>query len=77
MTDDLAQRCVCAMHVITPDGVTLAAGQASLCVLGLIGYPRLAHIGTFPPFLWGVELGYRSVARNRLFFSRLLFRKTR
>jgi hypothetical protein len=72
MTDDLARRCVQAMHVITPDGETLAAGQASVCVLGLIGYPRVACVAGLPPFIWGVELGYWVVARNRIFFSRLL-----
>ncbi len=72
MTDDLARRCVHAMHVITPDGVTLAAGQASLCVLGLLGYPHLARVAGIPPFIWGVELGYWIVARNRVFFSRYL-----
>ena len=72
MTDALAQRCVRAMHVITPEGETLAAGRASVCILGLIGYPRIARVARLPPFVWGVELGYRIVARNREFLSRLL-----
>ena len=72
MTDELAQRCIRAMHVLTPDGETLAAGRASLCILSLVGYPRVAHIGGLPPFIWGVELGYWIVARNRIFFSQLL-----
>ena len=74
MTAALAQRCARAVHVITPEGLVLSAGRASLCVLGLIGYPRLARIGAIPPFIWLVELGYWIVARNRQFFSRFLFR---
>ena len=72
MTDDLAERCARAMHVLTPDGETLAAGRASLCVMGLIGYRRLARIGTLPPFIWAIEIGYWIVARNRRLFGRLL-----
>jgi uncharacterized membrane protein YdfJ with MMPL/SSD domain len=74
MTDELARRCARAAHVITPAGTILSAGRASLCVLGLIGYPRLARILAVPPFIWLVELGYWIVARNRHFFSRILFR---
>ena len=68
MTDELAERCRRAVHVITPAGQTLAAGRASVCVLGLIGYPRLARLAGRPPFIWAVELGYWMVARNRRFF---------
>ena len=68
MTDELAERCKRAVQVITPGGQTLAAGRASVCVLGLIGYPRLARLAGCPPFIWAVELGYWMVARNRRFF---------
>lgn len=69
MTDELAERCKRAVQVITPAGQTLAAGRASVCVLGLIGYPRLARLAGCPPFIWAVELGYWLVARNRRFFK--------
>jgi hypothetical protein len=52
----------------------LAAGRACLCVLRVIGYARLATLLSFPPFVWGIELGYWLVARNRRFFSRVFFR---
>lgn len=52
----------------------LSAGRASLCALTLIGYTRFASIFSFPPLVWGVELGYWIVARNRKFFGRFLFR---
>ena len=72
MTDALARHCATAVHVITAAGVVLSAGRASLCVLGLIGYPRLARVLAFPPLVWLVELGYWIVARNRRFFGRFL-----
>lgn len=57
------------MHVITPTGQTLAAGRASVCVLDVIGYPRLAYLAGLPPFIWAVELGYWIMARNRRLLS--------
>ena len=75
MTDALARRCARAVHVITPAGTILTAGRAGLCILGLIGYPRLARALAVPPLVWLVELGYWVVARNRGFFSRFLLRR--
>ena len=73
MTDSLARRCERAVQVVTPGGQVLSAGRASLYVLGKVGFPRLARVGRLPPFVWGVELGYWIVARNRQFFSKWLF----
>ena len=73
MTDSLARRCERAVHVLTPEGQVLSAGRASLYVLGKIGFPRLARVGGLPPFVWGVELAYWMVARNRRVFSRWMF----
>ncbi len=73
MTDSLARRCERAVQVVTPEGQILSAGRASLYVLGKVGFPRLARMGLLPPFVWGVELGYWVVARNRQFFSQWLF----
>ena len=74
MTDHLARRCERAVHVLTSEGKILSAGRASVYVLTQIGYPRLGRIGSLPPFIWIVELGYWLVARNRHVFSRWLFR---
>ncbi len=74
MTDALAVRCARAVQVITPDGTVLAAGRACLCLLRVIGYPRLALWLSLPPFIWAIELGYWVVARNRHVFSRFFFR---
>ena len=73
MTDSLARRCERSVYVITPGGQILSADRASLYVLGKVGFPHLARVGGLPPFLWGVELGYWIVARNRQFFSKWLF----
>jgi len=75
MTPELARACARAVHVVTPEGEVLRAGRASLYVLGRIGHPGLARILSLPPLVWAVELGYWLVARNRQFFSRLMFRR--
>ena len=74
MTDALAARCARAAHVGGPDGTVLAAGRASLFVLGQLGWPRLARVLGVPPLVWGVELGYWLVARNRHWLGRLVAR---
>lgn len=74
MTEDLARRCTRAAHVITPQGAVLSAGRASLCILRVLGYARVARVLSLRPLVWGIELGYWIVARNRRFFSRFLFR---
>jgi hypothetical protein len=40
-------------------------------VLERIGWPRIARLARLPPLVWIVEGGYRLVAANRPFFSRL------
>ena len=72
MTPELRDACRRAIHVLTADGQTLRAGRASLFVLGRVGFPVLARLLALPPLIWGVELGYRLVARNRSLVSRLL-----
>ena len=74
MTDSLAARCERAVHVLLPDGTTLAAGRACLFVLGHIGWCRLASILASRPLVWLVEAGYWLVARNRRRLGRLLSR---
>lgn len=65
MTDELAQRCRTAVHVLTPDGSMLSAGRACLYVLERLGWTTVARLGRLPPLIWAVELGYWLVARNR------------
>ena len=73
MTADLV-KCAHAAHVLRPDGSLLAAGRASLFVLGRLGWPRLAFVLGLPPFVWLVELGYWFVARNRSWLAGFLVR---
>jgi predicted DCC family thiol-disulfide oxidoreductase YuxK len=75
MTAELRAACARAFHVVTADGRVLRAGRAALYLLGRLGHPRWARLLALPPFLWAVELGYWLVARNRAFFSRLVFRR--
>jgi predicted DCC family thiol-disulfide oxidoreductase YuxK len=63
-----------AVHVYTADGRWLRGGRASLFVLEQIGWPRLARVARLPPLIWLVEAGYRLMADNRRFFSRLVWR---
>lgn len=76
MTPALAAACARAVHVRTIDGAWLRGGRACLFVLERIGFPRVARIARVPPLVWLVEAGYRVVAGNRPFFSRLLARRT-
>jgi len=76
MTPELRQACERALHVLTSAGETLKAGRGMLFILEQIGYRRLARLLRLPPFVWGVELGYRIVASNRTVFSRVLFRNS-
>jgi predicted DCC family thiol-disulfide oxidoreductase YuxK len=76
MTPELRAACRDAVHVRTADGRWLRAGRACLFVLERIGWPWVARVAAWPPFIWIVELGYRVVARNRPFFSRWLARRT-
>ena len=75
MTDELAQRCRTAVHVLTPEGHLLSAGRACLSVLERLGWPTLARVGRRPPLIWGVELGYCLVARNRSWLRSVLGRR--
>lgn len=63
-----------AMIVITEDGKQLTGGDAVLYVLQGVGWKApLMRILRKPPFIWAVNGGYRIVANNRQFFSRIFF----
>ena len=73
MSPAFADACERAMHVITKEGRVLRAGRASLFILDRLGWGPLARLLCLPPFVWGVELAYWLVARNRGLASRYLF----
>lgn len=75
MDEDLAHACSRAVHLRHPDGGLEQAGRACLRVLEIAGYRQTARLLRLPPLVWGVEVGYWLVARNRMLFSRLLFRR--
>ena len=74
MTEALAADCARAVHVVCRDGRVLRAGRAVLFVVADLRWPTICRVLSWPPFVWGVEVGYAIVARNRQFFSRFLFR---
>ncbi|MFT4977348.1 MAG: putative DCC family thiol-disulfide oxidoreductase YuxK [Myxococcota bacterium] len=61
------------MHIIMPDGTVLRAGYGTLVVLREVGWWWMAPF-MWPPLLWLVELGYQIIARNRILFSKVIFR---
>ena len=77
MTAGLYAACEFAVHLVKADGTILRAGRAVLFILANVGYRPLARLLSLPPFVWGVEVLYRLVARNRPFFAHFLFTKER
>ena len=76
MTAQLYERARQAVQVVLPDGRVLEAGAASIYILERIGYRRIAGAMKVRLFRGLVEWGYRRVANNRDFFSRIMFRNT-
>lgn len=65
MTPARYEACKRAIHVIMPDGRVLRAGRAAMELLKVMGLRTLGTIGSFPPMIWFIELGYWLIARNR------------
>ncbi|MFT4040401.1 MAG: DCC1-like thiol-disulfide oxidoreductase family protein [Thermomicrobiales bacterium] len=75
MTPALRQQAEHAVQVITSQGQQLSGGRAVLYALQVVGWrPALVRLAQRRPLVWGVELGYWIVARNRDRFSRVFFR---
>lgn len=72
MTPALRARAREAAQLIAPDGRRFEAGRACVETLSLLGWRRTARLLRKRPFLRLVETGYRSVARTRRFWARLL-----
>lgn len=76
MTPGLRAACEDALHVFQTDGTVLSGADAVLFVYEQLGW-RVAGVGRSAPVLPLMEAGYRVVARNRMLFSRVFFRKDR
>ena len=74
MTPELREACKRAMHIIKRDGQMLRAGRGALFVMEQVGFVWTARFFRLIPFIWFVELGYWTLARNRKFFGKFLFR---
>lgn len=77
MTPELYEQCQQAMHVVLPDGRVLRGGRGCLYILHTLGYRRLATVLGLRPLSWGVDLGYRLVARYRYVLARWFARCTK
>ena len=75
MTDELAERCRFAIHVVAPDGRVQGGGRASLYILKIIGWRKFSTVFGYPPLVWIVGGCYWVVARHRHVFSHLFFRR--
>lgn len=73
MTEALQRACADALHVVRRDGEVMRAGRALLFAYGELGHPWMAQVFARRPLIWGVEIVYWLVARNRRRISRLLF----
>lgn len=74
MTPSLQAESTRSMIVVTNDGEEILGGRAVLYVLEHVDWhaPLMRLLGK-RPLVWVVTAGYRIVANNRQFFSRLLF----
>lgn len=69
----LREACAKAVHVVTKNGVIFKGAKAVLFCGRFTRFHRLARLLEWPIFLPVLEIGYGIVARNRVFFSRLLY----
>ena len=75
MTPKLREESARAMQVITNTGEQISGGKSVLFVLETVGrYPWLMKAASKPPLVWLIDTGYKVVARNRQYFSRMMFR---
>lgn len=72
LSAELRSACARSIHLVHPDGRMERGGLAVLSILQALGWWWVLPF-RWPPMIWVVELMYRVVARNRLFFSRFLF----
>ncbi len=74
MTETFRARCGRSIQLFLPGRPALSGGKAALAVLSLLGWKKTAACLSLPPLVWGVDVLYRLVARNRWFLGRVLFR---
>lgn len=74
MTEAFRARCGRSIQLFLPGRPALSGGKAALAVLSLLGWNRTAACLSSPPLVWGAEIFYRLVARNRRFLGRVIFR---
>ena len=71
LTDAIRAQCEHALHVIQSNDRVLKGADAVFFAYQVTGLP-LALL-RIPPLIWVAELGYRVIAANRYWFSKVLF----
>ena len=74
LSPELRAACENSIHVIKRNGEILNGGRAALFLGRFTRWNRLARVGEWPMFLPLVEMGYKIVANNRPFFSKLVMK---
>jgi len=77
LSSELRAACEKSIHVIKTNGDLLHGGRAAMFLGRFTRWNRLARIGEWPMFLPFVELGYKIVAQNRVFFSKFVMKEKR
>lgn len=68
------ERCKVELGVVTSDGRELGGAKAVFFILEQLGWGWFARLLAAPPMIWINTLGYRIIARNRGFLSKVFFR---
>jgi len=71
LTDAIRAQCEHALHVIQSDDRVLKGADAVFFAYQVTGLPLA--LMRIPPLIWVAELGYRVIAANRYWFSKVLF----
>ena len=74
MTEAFRVRCGRSIQLFLPGRSPLSGGKAALAVLSLLGWKKTAACLSRPPLVWGIDVLYRLIARNRGFIGRVIFR---
>lgn len=71
-TPELLAACEKALHLRKEDGTWLLGADAVFYIYQTLGW-RWARVARMPPLIWVFELGYKVVAANRLWFSKVFY----
>ncbi|OGC91894.1 MAG: hypothetical protein A2142_01550 [candidate division Zixibacteria bacterium RBG_16_48_11] len=76
LPEEIFEDCQNQFYLRTPPGNFLAGGDALIILLRVVGWKSLSWILGLPVLRQLTRLAYKTVARNRDFFSRFLFKSS-